>query len=335
MTQKRKPNGVADVARIAGVSIATVSRVLNRHPSVNAELKERVDRAAKELNYEPTRKVPFNARNITVGVLVPDISNPWFPLLVKGIENTARIHGYAVVLCDSDNDPSIEEKQLDALIERGVDGLIIIPTEALSTSMASLVEDGYPLVFLDRNINHGGANYVTCDNEGGAYQATKYLLSLGHRAVAYIAGPASINTEPMRYAGYVRALREAGIDAEAQVRTRGDYSLETTRREFRALLKGAHAPFTAIFASDDIMAIGAREVLESVNLRVPDDISLIGFDDIPFMSLLSLTTISQPSFEMGKNALLLLNDVMKGRVEAPKNVVLPTSIVIRGSCRRI
>ncbi len=335
MIQKRKANGITDIARIAGVSTATVSRVLNRNPSVKPELKERVDRAVKQLNYEPSHKFPFNARSVTVGVMVPDISNPWFPLLVKGIENTARIHGYAVALCDSDNGSDVEEKQLAALVERGVDGLIIIPTENPTPRMTELANEGFPLVFLDRTIDHGGANYVTCDNEGGAFQATKYLLSLGHRAIAYIGGPRSINTEPLRRAGYEKALREAGIDPARQVNVCGDYSYETTRVEFRSLLKKQHSSFTAVFASDDVMALGAREALEGANLRVPEDISLIGFDDIPFASLLSLTTISQPAFEMGKNALLLLNDVMKGRIEKPKNVVLPTSIVIRGSCRRI
>ena len=335
MVQKRKANGITDIARIAGVSTATVSRVLNRNPSVKPELKERVDRAVKQLNYEPNRKFPFNSRSITVGVLVPDISNPWFPLLVKGIENTARIHGYAVALCDSDNDPEVEEKQLAALVERGVDGLIIIPTEDPTQRMAELVKEGFPLVFLDRTIDGGEANYVTCDNEGGAYQATKYLLSLGHRAIAYIGGPRSINTEPLRRAGYEKALREADIDPARQVQVRGDYSFEKTRNEFGVLLRKQHPSFTAVFASDDVMALGAWEALESCNLHVPDDISLVGFDDIPFGSLLSLTTISQPAFEMGKNALLLLNDVMKGRIEKPKNVVLPTGIVFRGSCRRI
>jgi LacI family transcriptional regulator, galactose operon repressor len=335
MAQKRKPNGIMDIARVAGVSTATVSRVLNRNPSVKRELKERVDKAAKQLNYEINRRLPFNPRSVTVGVVVPDISNPWFPLLVKGIENTARIHGYAVALCDSDNDEGVEEKQLSALVERGVDGLIIIPTDTPTHYMAELVEQEYPLVFLDRDIDHDGANYVTSDNEEGAYQATKYLISLGHREIAYIGGPSSINTEPLRHAGYQKALREADIDPEKQVHVWGHYSYEKTRAEVRALLSRQPAAFTAVFASGDVMALGAREALELNGMRVPDDISLVGFDDIPFASLLGLTTISQPAFEMGKNALLLLNDVMKGRVEAPKNVILPTSIVIRSSCRRV
>ena len=331
---KRKAHNLIDIAHIARVSTATVSRVLNRNPKVKPEIRRRVENIVKQLDYKPPRKLPFNMNNVTVGVLVPDIANPWFPLLVKGIENTARIHGFAVTLCDSDNDPELEEKQLNALIDRGIDGLIVIPTDTARPRLGGLVNEGYPVVFLDRNISHPGTHYVTSDNEGGGYQATKYLLSLGHRSILYLGGRMYVNTEPQRYAGFRRALEEAEINPDTQTHLFADYSFEKARQQVHKLVK--HRPkFTAIFASDDFMALGAKQALEENGFRIPQDISLIGFDDIPFASLISLTTISQPAYELGKNALLLLNDIMKKRIDSPRQIVLPTSLVLRGSCSKI
>jgi LacI family transcriptional regulator len=164
--------------------------------------------------------------------------------------------------------------------------------------------------------------------------ATRYLLSLGHRSIAYLAGPLSINTEPIRYSGYKRALTESGIDPEAQVYLQGDYSFEKARILVTELM-GSSRHVTAIFASNDFMALGAREALSELEIRVPEDVSLMGFDDVPFSALLSLTTISQPAFDLGKNALILLGDVMNQRIEKPTEIMLPTRIVIRNSCRKI
>jgi LacI family transcriptional regulator len=333
MKKKRKPSSITDIARLAGVSTATVSRVINRQQNVQPKLRDRVESAMRLVNYLPLRKAP-KLKGVTVGVIVPDISNPWFPLLIKGIENTARISSYSVILCDSDNDPEIERKQISTLLDRGVNGMIVIPTSKDCNYLADLAADGYPIVFLDRNVPSSRSHYVTSDNEDGAYQATRYLLSLGHRSIAYLAGPLSINTEPIRYAGFARALEESGIDPKGQVYLQGDYSFEKARR-LVAELMGSGSQVTAIFASNDFMALGAREALSELELRVPEDISLMGFDDVPFSALLSLTTISQPAFDLGKNALILLGDVMNQRIEKPTEIMLPTRIVIRGSCRKI
>ncbi len=331
---KRKKYNLIDIARMADVSTATVSRVLNRNPNVKVEIKRRVEEVVKQLDYKPPHKASFNSNSITVGVVVPDIANPWFPLLVKGIENTARVHGFAITLCDSNNDPEIEKKQLSSLMDRGVDGLILIPTDSSGSRLRELAEGYVPVVFLDRDIDHPGTHYVTSDNEGGAYQAAKYLISLGHRSILYLGGRTDINTEPQRYAGFRRALEEAGISPDSHAHLLGEYSFDKAR-ELVAKVAHHRPRFTAIFASDDFMALGAKQALEERGLRVPQDVSLVGFDDIPFASLISLTTISQPAFELGKSALLLLNDVMNKRVVAPQKIVLPTSIIIRGSCVRI
>lgn len=321
---------ISEIADIAGVSIATVSRVLNNHPTVRPDNVEKVQRVIAERGYNRVRDRRHTPVE-TIGLIVPDISNPWFPSLVKGVENVARLHDFNLVLSDSENDPDVEARNIETMVQRGIDGLILVPTHRYSAAASQLVDDGFPLVFLDRQIDDRAVNFVTSANEEGAYQATRYLLSLGHRRIVYIAGNEAIDTEWKRRGGYIRALREAGIPERPELIIPGNYSLEEARSSLADVMRAGIA-FSAVFASDDIMAYGARMALSNYGLAIPSDISLIGFDNIAYSAMFDLTTVSQSPFELGKNAVLLLNDILAGRVVGPKTIELATSVVIRESC---
>jgi len=337
--QIRKNLRIKDIAKKAGVSPSTVSRVLNNNPTVKPEIQRRVEDVLKELNYQREKSNYFRKSKKTqiIGLIIPDLLNPWFPLMIKGIENVAKIHGYSIILCDSENDPEIEKKHIINLLDKRVEGLIFIPSPGYNDLIIDLVNQDFPLVFLDRIINCDDINCVTSANEEGAYQATKYLLSLGHKDIVYISGPKFISTEIDRFKGFQKAIEESsskGIVLKEDLILQGEYNWDIANREVSKIIESG-AKFTAIFASNDIMAFGAKQAIENVGLKIPDDISIIGFDDIPFSATISLTTISQQAFEMGKNAMLLSIDLIKKRITPPQKIILNTSIVIRSSCKKI
>ena len=325
---------IHDVAKRAGVSLSTVSRVLNDYDSINPQTRERVEAAIKELNYEKSKTE--SAKSVkekkTVGLILPDILNPFFPLLIKGIEQVSKIHGYHLILCDSENDVPLEQRHIDNLYDRGVDGVILIPSSE-TAHVENLIESGLPFVFLDRFIEMDDASYVISDNEEGAYQAVKYLLKLGHHGIVNLTGPPDLSTERARIAGYKRALSESDIACQEDLFVCGNYSLEEAYHAIDDLLQNK-VTFSAIFATNDMMAFGARQALEDHNKHVPNDVSLVGYDDILFSSIISLTTVSQPAYEMGRNAMLLLLDLINERITTPQRVILRPSMVIRGSCQR-
>ncbi|PIE36012.1 LacI family transcriptional regulator [candidate division KSB3 bacterium] len=325
---------IHDVAQLARVSLSTVSRVLNDYEAVNPQTRERVETAIKKLNYEKSKSdtVKPGRKKKTVGLIIPDIVDPFYPLLIKGIEQVAKIHGYHLILCDSENDISMEEQHIDNLYERGVDGVILIPSPE-TTSVENLVKSGLPFVFLNRFLEMEGASYVVSDNEEGAYQAIKYLLKLGHRQIVHLSGPQAFSTEKSRITGCKRALAEEGLQCEKDLYIEGNYGLEDAYAQIKALLQ-KNVSFTAIFAANDMMAFGAKQALKEHGLNIPDDISLVGYDDICFSSVIALTTVAQPSYEMGRNAMVLLIDFIEGRVSSPQQIVLRPSMIIRESCQR-
>lgn len=325
---------IHDVAKRAGVSLSTVSRVLNDYISVNPQTREKVEAAIRELNYDKTRtESPKQTQETkTVGLIIPDILNPFFPLLVKAIEQVSKIHGYSLILCDSENNPELEHQHINTLCERDVGGLIVIPSSE-ATHVEQLVSKKLPFVFLDRFIEMDGASYVISDNEEGAYQAVKYLLKLGHRRIVNLTGPRDLSTEQARIKGYQRALSEEGIQCDDELCITGNYDVDNAYQAVIKLLQ-KHTEFTAIFATNDMMAFGAEKALKEHGLKIPDDISLVGYDDILFSSIISLTSVAQPTYEMGKNAMVLLLDLINERITMPQHIVLRPSMIIRGSCKR-
>lgn len=331
----RKAPTIHDVARQAGVSLSTVSRVLNDPDSVSPPTREKVEIAITDLNYEKLRSdnLKPSQESRMVGLIIPDLLNPFFPLLIKGIEQVSKIHDYSLILCDSEDEATIEQQHLSTLLKRGVDGIILIPCSP-TTSLEKFVRQGFPpVVFLDRYLQLENASYVTSDNEEGAYQAVKYLLKLGHQRIVILSGPADLSTEAARLQGVQKALAEENLVCNDELCVVGNYHTDDAYRAvFNVLEK--QTDFTAIFATNDMMAFGAQKALEEHGFRVPDDISLVGYDDVLFSSILSLTSVAQPTYEMGRNAMVLLLDLINERVTTPQHIVLRPSMVIRGSCKR-
>ncbi len=326
---------IHDVAKLAGVSLSTVSRVLNDYDSVNPQTRENVEAAIRESGYEKTKSesAKGNGAAKTIGLIIPDILNPFFPLLIKGVEQVSRIHGYSLMLCDSENDPALEQQHLDMLSQRGVAGMLLIPASSKTPHAQKLIKQGKPFVFLDRFVVIEGASYVTSDNAEGAYQAVKYLLKLGHQRIVLLTGPRDLSTEQARMQGYQQAVAEEGIASRKELIITGNYSLDEAYQETSKLIQ-KQIEFTAIFATDDIMAFGAKRALEEHGLEIPADVSLVGYDDIRFSSIIALTTVSQPTYEMGRNAVVLLLDLINARITTPQHIVLRPSMIIRGSCQR-
>ncbi len=333
MNSSKTPT-IHNVAKEAGVSLSTVSRVLNDSNSVNPQTREKVEAAIKAVGYEKLKSETTKPDEKTsmVGLIIPDLLNPFFPLLIHGIEQVAKIHNYNLMLCDSEDNAELEQQHISMLYEKGIDGIIIIPTSE-AANVGGLLKKQCPFVFLDRFVELEGANYVTSDNEEGAYQATKYLTKLGHQRILFLAGPQYLSTEQARLKGIQRALAEENIKYDDELCCIGNYHIDEAYQLIRSVLRKG-LEFTAIFAMNDMMAWGAKRALEEQGIHVPDEMSLVGYDDILFSSIISLTSVAQPTYEMGRNAMVLLLDLIHGRITMPQHIVLRPSMVIRGSCQR-
>ena len=325
-----------DVARRAGVSTSTVSHVLNGTRPVSEELRRRVLDAMHELGYEPNavaRSLKVNRSN-TIGLIISDISNPFFTAVVRGVEDVAQARGYTVILCNSDEDVAKETTYLKVLRSKRVDGLILAPAGRPHEYLRNLVKADFPLVFLDRDIEGLGVAAVLLDNEGAARQAVRHLVDLGHRRIGMITGRPSISTTTERLAGYLAALREAGLPVDERLIVSGGSSIEGGRAAANALLDLDPRP-TAIFSANNLMTIGALVAIDARGLSIPEDIALVGFDDFPWSGVLRprLTTVAQPTYELGRMAAeVLLRRLAGSRSEPPERVVLPGKLTVRESC---
>ena len=327
-----------DVAERARVSVATVSHVINETRFVSEELRQRVLQAIDEMDYQPDAVARSLRRKETrtIGLIVPDNSNPFFAEVARGIEDVGFEKGYSVILCNSDRNLEKELTYLDTLIAKRVDGIIFIAATAQVEHVKSLIESGMPVVVADRKMPEVEVDSVLADNFQGGYEATKHLLDLGHRWIGCISGPWDLTPSADRVAGYKLALNQHGLQADDDLIVRGDYlcqSGEMAVRRFSEL----SAPPTAIFACNDLMAIGAMKGIQEQGLRVPEDISVVGFDDIALASYLNppLTTIAQPKYELGKLAAELVIQRTTGSGSREKQeIVLESRLVVRGSTLR-
>lgn len=338
MKQQRKKKGptIQDVADRAGVSVATVSRVLNKSGEVSPTVETQVQSALDAMNYKRMRKISVkNGENASglIGLVVPDIENPYFSTLIKGIQDVAHSRGFNIILCDSNNDTDAGMSQIRQIEKNSIEALIYVHAGGETRETEELLGLDIPVVFLDRKLPLPGTNYVGSENRQGAYNAARYLLSLGHKDILYLSGNRELSTEKERYAGFTRALREEGVEEEQLKLLPCDYSFTKAFREVRRRLK-ERIDFTAVFAADDYMAFGALRALREAHLKVPEDISLIGFDDLPYSQMVSLTTVSQQAYQLGQNAMWLALDLRAGRKESPQEIILATSLIIRDSCRK-
>ncbi len=325
-----------DVARRAGVSIATVSYVLNGTRPVSPEVEARVWEAVAALQYRPNRVARGLRRKRThvLGLIVPDSANPFFAEIARGLEDLSFAHDYSLILCNSDGDPAKEQRYLGVLIEQQVDGIALVSAGAAPAHLAILQQRGIPFVVVDREISGLAADCVLADNFQGGYLATWHLLERGHRRIACITGPPDLTSSADRVRGYRHAMAEAGIELLEEWVYRGDFRAESGYHAARFFLQlpPSIRP-TAIFACNDLMAIGAMRAIGEVGLSIPHDISLVGFDDIILAAYVipPLTTVAQPTYEMGRMAGELLLSRIQDRTRPPARHLLPVRLIVRRS----
>ena len=333
MTKPRPAPRMREVAKAAGVSTATVSRALSDPARVSGEVRGRVVAAVARLGYTVNSAARNLRRNDTgvVLVLVPDIGNPFFSKLLKGVEQQARELSYSVLIGDTGTDNSRLEIYMRQVAARRVDGMILLNGRLPGGDAAATV----PLVVVSERVPGATVPMVGIDNATAAGLAVRHLRALGHSRIAHIAGPdGNVLTED-RARGYQDTLRTSPGTAAPRV-AHGDFSIESGRRAARALMKGRRLP-TAIFAANDEMAMGAIVELKALGLAVPADVSVVGFDDIEFAAAYDppITTLRQPRFEMGRVAMALLGDRLRGAARAAERVVLPVELVTRGSTAQV
>ncbi|TKC87252.1 LacI family DNA-binding transcriptional regulator [Trinickia terrae] len=305
---------IKDVAAAAGVSFTTVSHVVNNSRPVSADVRAKVERAISQLNYVPSavaRSLKARA-TATIGLVVPNSTNPYFAELARGIEDGCARKGYCVFFCNSDDDPAKQRNYLRVLQEKRIDGLIIASAGDDAVLADSLADSREPLVILDRNIEGLAADLVQIDHEKGAYLATRHLLELGHARIGCITGPVSTAVSAMRVHGFIRAMAERGIDIVPSAIVESDFSGAGGHLAAGQLFDTVRP--SAIFACNDMMGIGALRAAAERGIRVPQDCSVIGFDDIEFSAYTypSLSTVGQSVRALGETAALTLIERITG-----------------------
>jgi len=334
----RKRATIFDVAAKAGVSPATVSLVLNGKPGVSPETRQRVLQAAEELNYRPNasaRSLVLEKTNM-LGVILPDIGSPFYSEVVQGVEQEATAQGYYLVLCTTCGKSSREEGYLHLFWEHRVDGLLLV-TPRNESLIQEIRKHGFPLVVLDRDISlQDDVVEVIVDNFHGAIQAVEHLIHCGYRNIGFINGLPEIQASQERFRGYQTALRKHGLCFCPELVVEGDFTERGGYIAMKKLLSVA-SNLDAVFVANDWMALGALRAIREQGLRVPDDIGLVGFDDVPLAAQTDppLTTVRQPMREMGALGVQLLIQLIKGKKVTPTKFTLPTELVLRGSTRQI
>ncbi len=349
--------GSKDVAKRAGVSIATVSHVVNGTRFVSDETRQKVLDAIEALNYRPNAVARGLATNSTrkIGLVISEISNPFFTVAARGVEDEFLKQGYNIVLCDTDEDPERENNCLHLLATQQIDGLIISPTGMRNASLLAMAEAGIPIVQLDRSSPDLAMPLIGVNNEEGAYQATRYLIGLGHQRIACLINLDVISTQRERLKGWEQALREANLPASEDLIVRADphfYGIRSdtagslplaspsTRGQrmpsayelLQGLLKSSQRP-SALFVASNQLTLGTLYAFRACGLRCPEDISLISFDDHDWAPLFSppLTVVSQPAYRLGQAAAQLLMRMINGEsIEVPS--LMPAELIIRASC---
>ena len=310
---------IRDVARRAGVSPITVSRVINNSGSVSEETRKEVEAAILELRYVPNTMARSlrSRRTQTLALLITDVTNPFWTTVARGVEDKAVENGFSVILCNTDEDAEKQENYIDVLVQKRVDGAIIAPVNRDAAALRSFDEHSIPYVVIDGRLDDIDTDLVVGDSVGGAYALTKHLIDLGHRRIAIIAGPKSAPTADDRYAGYLKALKETGIPADEQLSRRGGFDQESGYELTLKFLELEDRP-TALFAGNNLIGLGALIALRERGIRVPDGMAVVAFDEIPQLSVVCpfLTVADQPAYEMGAIATELLLERL-ARVPAP------------------
>jgi LacI family transcriptional regulator len=329
---------IHDVARRAGVSVATVSHVINESRFVSPATRKKVLAAVAALNYrrDGIARSLRRSKTGTIGVLISDITNPFFSDLVRGIEDAIydRKDGHNFILCNTEEDDAKELLYLNVLLEKRVDGLIIAPAGGNAAELTSIIASGVPIVFVDRAIDNVAADSVGVNNREAAREAVAHLIRLGHRRIALLRAQLCADTIHDRAAGYQDALAAAGLPYDAALSLVSASTIAAAHKVGRALLASAARP-DAVFCTNNFMTLGLMQAVTEAGLDCPQDIAIVGFDDFPWSTAFRprLTAVAQPSYPMGVEAVGLLFDrILQRRQGAPIRLTLNASLIVRDSC---
>jgi LacI family transcriptional regulator len=326
-----------EVAQRAGVSAMTVSRVVNGRGSVDSETRQRVEEAIQALDYVPNRiaRGLISQKTQTIGIIVPDIVNPFFAPVVRGAESAARKAGYRVLLCNSEGDLRLEREYIEDLVAHRVEGLLLAPASDRSrSSILSLLRGGFPLVLIDRALPDADCDLIVSDNAQGARRLIEHLIAIGHRDIAHVSDAEDTSTGRERLRGYREALEAAGIPFQPELVIRTTVDRIGGYRAAQEILARDPLP-TAIFAVNNMTAVGTMEALRERSLSVPKDMGLVCFDDVEHLAVLSpiLTVIDQPAETFGSLGVQLLLERMTGKANSrPRRIILQTDLIVRQSC---
>jgi LacI family transcriptional regulator len=331
---------INDVAKLAGVSAMTVSRVINNSGYISRETRSRVEAAIAELAYVPNAvgRQLRSKRTKMLALVLSDIMNPFFTTIARGVEDVARAQGFSVMFCNTDESEAEEAKYLLMLVQRQVDGVLLVPASTSGRSLRLLSSQHMPVVVLDRRVQSRHIDSVRSDSEAGAYTLTEHLIGLGHRRIAVLTGRRSVSTSIDRVAGYCRAMLDAGLELDDGLVRYGEYNygeynqVDGNRMALEVL--AADPRPTAIFAANNFIAFGAMRSLREAGLRVPEDVSIVAFDDLPvaWLSDPFMTVVDQPAYEIGRRGAELLLARLDGTISGPgRDVVLPSELRIRRS----
>lgn len=333
---KRKRVTIKDVAALAGISRQTVSRVLNSRDYVADETRTRVLAAIEELDYRPdaVARSMVAGRTCTLGFISPSLTDYTFAIHIESAQAEARRCGYFILAGSAPTEPDVQSL-LEEMLGRRVDGLLVFNPHAdrRYRCFAPLIERGMAVVYLGNTPRDELVSWVKCDDREGGFRATDYLINLGHTVIATLTGPDNEECAVDRLAGYRQALVQAGLEFDPTLTASGDWSATSGYRAARQLLISGQ-PFSAIFAQNDCIAVGAIRALREAGRRVPDDVSVVGFDDVPLAPYLNppLTTLRQPFEESGRRAARLLIEIVQNPGHPPEGVLLHAHLVERASC---
>lgn len=325
-----------EIARMAGVSLGTVSNVLNGSVRVREPLRRRVEEAVLAIGYQPSALARGMRREKTnmIGMVIPDVTNPFFPAVVRGAEDVAFAHGYRLVLCNTDNDHAKELVHLNELRTYLPSGLLVIPSNFsdLTAQAEFYKRAGAAVICVDRLPKRWLGDSVTVANEEGSYAAVRHLIDLGHRRIAVITGPLHLTNSEQRLRGFGRAMTEGRLSVAPEYQQESQFDIPSGRAKALLLLRMLPRP-TAIFAANDLIALGVIEAIRELSLRCPADVSVIGFDDLAVSSLIDppLASVYQPGYQLGATAARILVDRVSGEAGPARHVVLPTELRIRDS----
>ncbi|TVY02412.1 LacI family DNA-binding transcriptional regulator [Paenibacillus cremeus] len=325
-----------DICKRAGVSIATVSAVINKSAYVSPALEERVNKAIQELNYRPNAVARSLKKKSTktIAAIVTDIENPYYPTMIRGMDDVAFNFGFSFILCNTTNDPIRFRNYLDLIVEKQADGLLLanISTEE---ELAQVEKTGLKYVLLNRKPPAYDKNYVGINNMLTTELSIKHLASLGYRDIAYFSGDLLISTARERWEGFQSGMHQQGLKVDEALVFHGDYTFRSGYESTKKLLTETKQLPEAICAASDLVAFGAVKALRESGIRIPEDIAIMGNDNNPFSEnfIVPLSTVDHPKYEMGKMAMeLLLEEIESKERKFPKQIVLPPSLVVRDSC---